>query len=113
MTEEPNEEQQKLVKYRSLTIDNVKYKTNYTGKFSHRVMYEAKDPGRITAFIPGTIIEVNVKKGKKVKQGERLLVLDAMKMMNNLLCPFDGVVKAVHVKAGDRVSKNHILVEVV
>jgi biotin carboxyl carrier protein len=113
MTEDPNDEQHKVVRYKTLTIDNVKYKTHFTKKFGHRVLYEAKDPGKLTAFIPGTIIEVFVKEGKKVKQGEKLLILDAMKMMNEVMSPFDGQVKAIHVKPGDRVSKNHVMIELV
>jgi len=112
MSEEPNEEQHKVVKYRSLTIDNVKYKTNYTKKFNHRTMYEAKNLGSMTAFIPGTIIDVFVKEGKKVKKGDKLLILEAMKMMNEVLSPFDGMVKAVHVKGGDKVAKNHVMIEI-
>lgn len=111
MTEEPNDEQHKVVRYKTLTIDNVKYKTQYTKKFGHRNLYESKDPGKLTAFIPGTIIEVFVKEGKKVKQGEKLLILDAMKMMNDVISPFDGQVKAIHVKPGDKVSKNHVMIE--
>ncbi|MCX6285099.1 MAG: biotin/lipoyl-binding protein [Bacteroidetes bacterium] len=49
--------------------------------------------------------------GNKVKEGETLLDLQAMKMNNHLLSPVSTVVKKIYVKQGDRVSKNQLLVE--
>ena len=43
--------------------------------------------------------------------GEKLLILVAMKMNNVLIAPFDAVVKKINVKAGDQVSKDHLLVQ--
>lgn len=52
-----------------------------------------------------------MKKGDKVKQGQPLLVLSAMKMETNLTCPMDGVVKTILVKEGDNVQGNDLVVE--
>ncbi|MFV0505332.1 MAG: biotin/lipoyl-containing protein [Bacteroidales bacterium] len=71
-----------------------------------------KNPNHITAFIPGTIVEVKAKEGKNAKKGELLLILDAMKMNNKLEMPFDGKVVKVNVSPGDRVAKNAVLIEV-
>jgi pyruvate carboxylase len=65
----------------------------------------------IRAIIPGTIQEILVKPGDKVKAGTPLLILEAMKMRNRIPAEFDGVVKKIHVKTGDRVPKNHLMVE--
>lgn len=96
---------------KTLIIDNVKYKTMLTKKFMARKMYEPVDHKKITAFIPGTILKINVKEGVKVKQGTKLLELEAMKMVNILTAPVDGTVTKINVKSGDLVPKNHILVE--
>ncbi|MFV0483461.1 MAG: biotin/lipoyl-containing protein [Bacteroidales bacterium] len=71
-----------------------------------------KNPNHITAFIPGTIVEVKAKEGKNTKKGEVLLILDAMKMNNRLEMPFDGKIVKVNVSPGERVAKNTVLIEV-
>jgi len=65
----------------------------------------------IKAPMPGLILEVPVKAGDQVKEGDYLLVLEAMKMENALTAPRDGVVKAVAVAKGDTVNKGQLLIE--
>ncbi len=101
----------KKVSYKSLLIENIKYRTKLTKKYQSRKPYEKKDIKKLTAFIPGTIKKIYVKPGKKVKEGDNLLILEAMKMNNELLSPTSGVVKAVLVKKGDLVTKNQLLIE--
>jgi pyruvate carboxylase len=91
--------------------DGFVVKTAFTRKFANRKPYEPNDPKKLTAFIPGTIIKVFVKDREKVKKGDTLLSLQAMKMNNLILAPFDGVVKKVYVKAGEVVVKNYLLAE--
>ncbi len=65
----------------------------------------------IKAPMPGLILDVSIAEGDVVKQGDYLLVLEAMKMENTLTAPRDGVVKAVSVKKGQTVEKNQLLIE--
>ncbi|HER39807.1 MAG TPA: acetyl-CoA carboxylase biotin carboxyl carrier protein subunit [Salinimicrobium catena] len=65
----------------------------------------------IKAPMPGLILDVQVKEGEEVKEGDYLLVLEAMKMENTLTAPRDGVVKSVSVKKGQTVDKNQLLIE--
>ncbi|MCM4160680.1 acetyl-CoA carboxylase biotin carboxyl carrier protein subunit [Antarcticibacterium flavum] len=65
----------------------------------------------LKAPMPGLILDVNIKAGDEVKEGDYLLVLEAMKMENTLTAPRDGVVKSVSVKKGETVDKNQLLVE--
>jgi glutaconyl-CoA/methylmalonyl-CoA decarboxylase subunit gamma len=66
---------------------------------------------RVTAPMPGTVIQVNVAPGDRVEARRPLLVLEAMKMETPLLAPYDSTVKAVHVEEGDRVAGGALLVE--
>ena len=66
----------------------------------------------IKAPMPGLVLRLEVEEGQSVKAGEPLLVLEAMKMENELTAPSDGVVEAIHVSAGDAVSKNALLIEI-
>ena len=65
----------------------------------------------IKAPMPGLIIELKVREGDAVKQGDTLVILEAMKMENIIKSPGEGTVKSVKVKKGDSVEKNQVLIE--
>lgn len=65
----------------------------------------------ITAPMPGLIFEIKVKEGEKVKKGDPLLILEAMKMENIIKSPGDGEVKKILVKNGESVEKNKVLIQ--
>ena len=109
--DDKSSEDKKKPRLKTLNIDGTKYKTNLTKKFEEREPYKANDNKLIRAFIPGTIVKVNIKEGQKVKSGAKLLILEAMKMMNRLTAPMNGVVKKLNVTEGQLVSKNEVLVE--
>jgi biotin carboxyl carrier protein len=66
--------------------------------------------GAVTAQIAGRIVRVNVKPGDAVKAGDVLLILEAMKMENEIKAPKDGTVKEVLVSEGARVAEGDALV---
>jgi 3-methylcrotonyl-CoA carboxylase alpha subunit len=61
--------------------------------------------------MPGRVSAVKVAVGARVRKGEELLVVEAMKMENALRAPRDGVVRAVHVAVGEMVAPGRALVE--
>ena len=61
--------------------------------------------GRLTAPMPGRIVHLHVKKGERVKHGDTLLVLEAMKMEHSILAPRDGIVEAIDFAVGDLVEE--------
>lgn len=103
----------KKEQYKSLLVENIKYKTLLTKKYQEKKPYSPKDIKKINAFIPGTITNIFVAPKKKVKMGDKLLVLEAMKMRNDIISPIDGIIKDVYVKEGEKVSKEKILIEFV
>nr|NIP43563.1 biotin/lipoyl-binding protein [candidate division Zixibacteria bacterium]NIT59736.1 biotin/lipoyl-binding protein [Fodinibius sp.]NIR66018.1 biotin/lipoyl-binding protein [candidate division Zixibacteria bacterium]NIS47654.1 biotin/lipoyl-binding protein [candidate division Zixibacteria bacterium]NIU15750.1 biotin/lipoyl-binding protein [candidate division Zixibacteria bacterium] len=66
----------------------------------------------LKAPMPGLVIDVPVEEGQDVSQGEILLVLESMKMQNELRCPRDGKVLRVRVKVGDNVERKQTLIDV-
>ena len=63
----------------------------------------------ISAPMPGTILSVNVKPGQAVKKGDVLVMLEAMKMENEIMAPADGTVGAVNVTKGQSVQSGDVL----
>lgn len=67
--------------------------------------------GKITAPMPGTVLSIACSKGQNVKKGEILLVLEAMKMENEIQSPADGTVQEIMVAKGQSVDAGEILVQ--
>jgi 3-methylcrotonyl-CoA carboxylase alpha subunit len=68
--------------------------------------------GAILSLMPGRIVSVDVAEGDKVTKGQKLLVLEAMKMEQAMLAPFDGVVAALAAAAGAQVAEGVTLVRI-
>ncbi len=65
----------------------------------------------IAAPMPGLVLRIQVEEGETVSKNDPLLVLEAMKMENEIRAPGDGVVVAIHVKSGEAIAKNALLIE--
>ena len=63
----------------------------------------------VKAMLPGVVTKILVKEGDSVKAGETIMILEAMKMENEVKSPKDGVIKQILVKEGDRVEAGDIL----
>ncbi len=68
--------------------------------------------GKIKPPMPGKIVEVRVKEGDPVEEGAIILVLEAMKMQNDLKSPMTGTVSRVHVTTGANVEATTVMVEI-
>ena len=64
---------------------------------------------KVTAPMPGTILDVKVSVGQTVKKGDVVCVLEAMKMENDIPAPCDGVIASVNVTKGSSVNANDII----
>ena len=73
---------------------------------------EISDGSEIKAPMAGTILSVNVSPGQNVTQGDTLIVLEAMKMENEIVAPTDGVVGEVFVNSSDRVESDQVLLTI-
>jgi biotin carboxyl carrier protein len=95
-----------------IALENGIFETHVTRKFSLRKPFERQDPGTIKAMIPGIVTEIVTKVGETVKQGDTLMILEAMKMLNRTIAPHVGTVTAIYVSAGERVTKGQVLIEI-
>ncbi len=95
-----------------LQIGETEYRTTLTKKFENRKFYKPADPKMILSYIPGTILKIFVKEGKKMEEGEAILILEAMKMRNIVTIPVAGKLKKIYVKEGETIPKNFLIAEV-
>ena len=63
----------------------------------------------VSAPMPGNILDVRVQPGASVKAGDTLMILEAMKMENEISAPQDGTIASVNVRKGDTVSSGDVL----
>jgi biotin carboxyl carrier protein len=96
---------------KALHLWDADYMTTFSKKFENRKPYIIPDPLKALSFIPGTIQQIIIKEGQKVRKGEPMLMLESMKMMNLVKVPIDGKVKKIYVTPGEIIPKNHLMVE--
>ena len=104
------ENKENLVKGK-IIVEGVEYTTLLTKKYQERSPYQEPDSTKIVSFISGTIKKVFVKAGEKVKEGDVLLSLEAMKMHNQIKASQDGVIDKIFVKEEELVVKKQLLVK--
>lgn len=99
-----------------LSVNGYTYSVNALSKrdsFFHQLLKDTatKNSGaaKVVAPMPGLLKSINVKQGQRVKKGERLFILEAMKMENDIKSPIEGVVGTIHAEAGVAVEKSFLL----
>jgi len=97
-------------KYVSFQVGDTIYKTTTNKMHRKRKAYSAPDKYKLRAFIPGTILDIAFKIGDKVKEGDIIMYLEAMKMKNIIKAPFDGEIKKIYVEEGTVVARDELLV---
>lgn len=98
--------------YVDFVVTARKYKTLLTNKYINRPVWEKHEPGEVLTGLPGTVMDIIVKKGQKVKEGELVMTIEAMKMINRIKSPVAGTVRDIFVKCGDKVEKNHLMLKI-
>jgi biotin carboxyl carrier protein len=100
------------INVKKFNIDDTEYETTFPAKFLKRKAYQKEDKRVVTAVIPGLIEKLYVEKGSVVKAGDKLLILEAMKMKNDITAPVAGEVTELVIKEGSVVSKNELLLKI-
>jgi 3-methylcrotonyl-CoA carboxylase alpha subunit len=92
-----------------ILLDGIEHRLSYIDPLQPKIELDATG-GRLTAPMPGKIIEVTARPGQRVKRGEALLVLEAMKMEHTIVAPADGIIDGVHFLPGDLVEEGAALI---
>ncbi|WP_110929295.1 pyruvate carboxylase [Bacillus massiliglaciei] len=92
---------------REVVIKDENVKTSVQSK----IKADSKNKEHIGATMPGTVIKVVVDKGDQVKQGDHLIITEAMKMETTVQAPFSGTIKDIYVNDGEAISTGDLLIE--
>lgn len=95
-----------------IIVHSAKYQTTYTKKYENRKVWVEPNFNHINSYIPGTIIDILVKDGQKVAAGQSILILEAMKMYNDIKMPFKGKIVKVFVEIGQKIPKNFLMIQI-
>ncbi len=107
----------KLTKTMNISIDGISSIVHVSTKMDlllEKMGIDTTSTQKLTALkspMPGLVIEWMVNEGDKVITGDKLLILEAMKMENVIKSPGDGVIKKIYVEQGLAVEKNQLLIE--
>lgn len=99
------------IKFDIVSTESGDFKTTLNRSYRERKAWEPVNPKQILSFMPGTVVELRIKAGDKVKEGQTLLLFKAMKMNNNIKAPFDGTIKSVEAEVGVNIPKNTLMIE--
>lgn len=99
------------IQYDTLSTMHGEFFTTVPDSYKSHKKWERPDSRQMFAFIPGTIISLDVEVGTEVKKGAKLLMFKAMKMDNTYLSPCDGKVAKILVAIGQTVHKGEVLLE--
>ena len=97
-------------KQESLLIDDTRYETEIPEGYIREGKKEVINPGDIRAIIPGSIVDIKVRKDQQIAAGDVVIVLEAMKMYNDIEAESDGKVAEILVSKGDKVAKGQLMI---
>ncbi|MFZ5570027.1 MAG: biotin/lipoyl-containing protein [Thermodesulfobacteriota bacterium] len=99
---------------KTVVINGRSYTVQDTDQLVRRVQKNGspQQPDRITPPMPAVVVAVPVSKGQRVKKGQAVMVVSAMKMETTLCAPFDGTVVKINAAVNDKVSPGQLLVEI-
>ena len=106
-----------LQKRYRVVVNNTSYSVRISDALDQQIekmgfqLQSTRSISKIEAPMPGLILSVEVSEGQDVREGDTLLVLEAMKMENAILSPQNGTIKKVWVAKGDAVDKKKLLIE--
>lgn len=68
--------------------------------------------GEVQALIPGLVSKLFVIEGERVKIGQKLIILEAMKMENEIASPINGTIKKIYIQSGEKIDKGSLIMEI-
>lgn len=95
-----------------LLIDDTVYETEIPKNGLWSRYKGTPNPREVRAIIPGTVVDVKVRKGQRVSEGQLVLILEAMKMYKEVEAKTSGKIEEINVSPGDRVEKGLLMIRI-
>ena len=101
---------------RGIKVNGIMYQSETIGQFDELLKKLGMEKGagskvnELKAPMPGLVLSIDIVAGDELKKGDRILVLEAMKMENVIKAPADAIVASVEVEKGKTVEKNQVMV---
>jgi pyruvate carboxylase len=107
----PDKDGRRTVTYElnGMTRESSVLDRNIAPKARSRPKADIADPLQVGAPIPGLVVAIAVSVGQKIQKGEKLLMMEAMKMQTTVYAPADGIIDKLHVQVGDTVESKDML----
>lgn len=99
-------------KLKSFRIGDTIYTTKTTKKFDNRKVWEYPDSNKVVSYIPGTVVEIIAKEGDHLKEGDTILIFEAMKMQSRITMPYDGEIVKINIKVGEKFPKEFAFADI-
>ena len=99
-------------KLQVIIVHSAQYLTTYTKKYENRKVWVEPNLNHIKSHIPGTVIEIRVSEGQVVEEGQSLLILNAMKMYNDIKMPFKGKILKINIEKDQKIPKEYVMIEI-
>ncbi|MFX0085673.1 MAG: acetyl-CoA carboxylase biotin carboxyl carrier protein subunit [Candidatus Hodarchaeota archaeon] len=97
---------------RFIHIDGQDYELKRVSELEDEFEAVEEEKGRLTSPMPGRIVKLLVKPGDRVKKGQELIIIEAMKMENKICAPYNGIVSRVYYPVGDQIEANVALMDI-
>lgn len=110
MNKDKDKEKEKDASRKVLNVDFDDYVTKIPESRQSRDVDFKERLDEVKAAIPGLVEKLLVNEGDEVKAGDILMILEAMKMRNRIYSRIDGTIAKIHVKEGERVVKNQLMI---
>lgn len=105
-------EQVEVPDYDKLEIDETVYQTTVPERFKHRKPWTPHKEGEVCSLIAGIVREIKVEQGVEVQEGDCIMVLEAMKMYNEILAPVSGMVEEILVQPNINIPKGTLMIKI-
>ena len=102
-------EQEKL---QVIIVHSAQYLTTYTKKYENRKVWEEPNLNHIKSYIPGTVVDILIKEGQTCEEGQSIMILNAMKMYNDIKMPFKGKILKINIEKEQKIPKNFVMIEI-
>lgn len=97
---------------KTLHIDDTPYETEIPEGYFGTPTDGKRNRNEIRAIIPGIIADIKVKKGDRVSPGQVIIILEAMKMFNDVEVETEGRIAEININVGDKVEKDQVMVKI-